>query len=279
MIREIVLIDEQKCDGCGLCVPACAEGAIQIINGKARLVSDQLCDGLGACLGHCPQNAIQVIKREAAAFDAEAVAAHTAPTAHAAHPTQPQQGAGCPGNGGAPASTGHQGAGASSFRGCPSSRFLRMGGAPAGRIHTRTGDEPGAVSALAQWPVQLHLLPVDAPALRGAELLVCADCVPYGMADFHRTLLAGRVVAVGCPKLDDLGAYVEKLTEMIGRNALAGITVARMEVPCCGGILQAVVEARRRSGRPVCVSDVVVSTRGSIIARRDVPVTAGREQP
>ncbi|MBN1514239.1 MAG: 4Fe-4S binding protein [Phycisphaerae bacterium] len=245
MIREIVHIDEDLCDGCGLCVPSCAEGAIRVINGKARLVSDRMCDGMGACLGHCPKGAIRIERREADAFDESAVAA---PAGHA--------------TAAAPAPAG----------GCPSARFVRLGAvAETGCDGTPVG-ESDAPSMLRQWPVQLRLLPASAPVLRGAHLLLAADCAAFAMGGFHGRLLKGRVLAIACPKLDDLTGYVEKLTEMLRLNRPASVTVARMEVPCCGGLLMMALEARRRSGVDVPVHDLVISTRGDVLGSREVPM-------
>jgi ferredoxin len=251
MIREMVFIDEEKCDGCGQCVPACQEGAIQIINGKARLVADNLCDGLGACLGHCPRDAIRIERRDADAYDEAAVARHLgARTQSEPDPVTPPAPPPAPMHGG-----------------CPSAKFIQLGEpapSPAGSAST----QPAAPTALRQWPVQLRLLPPQAPMLRGADLLLSADCVPYAMPDFHARLLDGRAVAVACPKLDDPTGYVEKLADMIRLNDFRRITVARMEVPCCAGILMMVLEACKRSGVSVPVHDVVVSTRGEVLAER-----------
>ena len=219
MIRTVATIDEDLCNGCGECVPACEEGAIQIIHGKARLLSDNLCDGLGACLGHCPQGAIQVESRDAAPFDEEAVRRHLA--------------------------------------------------------GSETTESPA--SELTHWPVQLKLLPATAPVLRGASLLVAADCVPVAYAGFHAELLRDKAVVIGCPKLDDLSGYVEKLAEMIRFNDLSGLTVAHMEVPCCTGILRAVLEARQLAGSDLPVDDLTISIQGQLIERRRIP--AGAAQP
>ncbi len=255
MIREIVRIDEELCDGCGLCVPACEEGAICVVNGKARVVSDRLCDGMGACLGHCPQGAISIERREAVPFDEAAVAAGG--TGRGDRQPLPQVPLG-------PARSGHGGPAG----GCPGARmaqFARPANAPV---------EAGAASArrseLGHWPVQLRLLPPDAPVLRGARLLVAADCVPVAYADFQGRLLRGRAVAIGCPKFDDLEAYVEKLAAMIRLNDLQEILVARMEVPCCVGLVTALLEAQRRAGVDVRITEVVIGTRGDLIAEREL---------
>lgn len=253
MIREIVTIDENLCDGCGECIPACHEGALQIVNGKAKLVSDRLCDGLGACLGHCPRGAIRIERRDADGFDEALVAArpHT-PVAVAA----PQTAESHP-----PAHAGHGG--------CPGSRFFNF--EPKTR---RPADEaaaqPAAASELTHWPVQLRLLSPQAPVLNGARLLVAADCVPVAFAGFHEKLLRGRAVVIGCPKFDDLELYVQRLAEMIRRNTLAEIVVARMEVPCCTGIVAAVLEARRVAGVDVPVREVVITAQGDIRCEREL---------
>ncbi|MFQ5805175.1 MAG: ATP-binding protein [Phycisphaerae bacterium] len=267
MLREIVTIDEDLCDGCGLCIPACQEGALQLVNGKARLVADRLCDGLGACLGHCPRGAIRIERRPADVFDEETVAAHLrdtgpkpAATAGPAHP---------PARAMAFASSASK-----RNNGCPGARFAQFAGKKDGVSGAAPLAEqcapPGQPSALTHWPVQLRLLPATAPVLRNARLLVAADCVPVAYADFHAEMLRGHAVVIACPKLDDTRGYVEKLEAMIRGNDLTDITVAHMEVPCCTGILHAVLEARRRAGSAVPVNDVVISTRGQVIARRRI---------
>ena len=268
MIREIITIDEELCDGCGECVPSCAEGAIRIIDGKAKLVSDTLCDGLGACLGHCPQGAIKLERRDATAFDEAAARRHMAGLeASAGEPHRDNVRSVTTSGGEKPAGPVHAG--------CPSSRFARLERAPR---RSDTGAESGGDaggtgqdSELTHWPVQLRLLPPTAPVLQGARLLVAADCVPVAYAGFHSELLRDHVVAVACPKLDDPTGYVEKLTEMIRHNDPAKITVARMEVPCCGGILQMVLQARQLAESDVPVNEVLISIRGEVLARREVP--------
>jgi NAD-dependent dihydropyrimidine dehydrogenase PreA subunit len=264
MIREIVHIDEELCDGCGLCIPSCHEGALRLVNGKARLVSDKFCDGLGACLGHCPRGAIRVERRDVAEFDQAAVAAHLA---------APAGGAGADAHSTArekthPTAQTHA---APHAGGCPGSRMQQFD-----RPVAATGPAAPATTApqseLTHWPVQLRLLPPTAPVLRGARLLIAADCVPVAYAEFQQQLLHGRAVLIGCPKFDDLPAYTEKLTEIIRLNALREIVVARMEVPCCAGILRAVVEAVQRAASDVPVKDVVISIQGKLLATRNVNV-------
>jgi Fe-S-cluster-containing hydrogenase component 2 len=266
MMRDIVTIDEELCDGCGLCVPACHEGALEIIDGKVRLVADRLCDGMGDCLGHCPRGAIKIERHEVAAYDEAAVAAHlqaknTSPAASAA--------AGCPST-----RLVAWGAGKSErSAGCPGTRLAQFdGNTGVFGTATATGRDtrPGQPSALTHWPVQLRLLPPTAPVLRGARLLVAADCVPVAYADFHAHMLRDHAVVIACPKLDDTRDYIEKLEVMIRESGLAEITVAHMEVPCCAGILHAVLEARRRAGSDIPINDVVVSTRGQIITQNRI---------
>lgn len=248
MIRKIVHIDEEKCDGCGLCIPSCAEGAIQIIDGKARLVGDKYCDGLGACLGNCPQDAIHIIEREADEFDEESVKAHLENINKGKTPVSGQQ------------STPQH-----SHGGCPGSRMRTIQSNTSSKPATASSSEDVTVHIrpqLQQWPVQLHLVPVQAPYFENADLLVAADCVPFAYADFHLDLLKGKKVLVGCPKLDDLDAYIEKLTEIFRRNTLRSITVAFMEVPCCSGMVYAVKEALSASGKSIPLNLVKISLEG-----------------
>jgi NAD-dependent dihydropyrimidine dehydrogenase PreA subunit len=241
MIREIVRIDEEKCNGCGQCVNACAEGALKMINGKAVLVSETYCDGLGACLGKCPQDAITIEKREANEFSEEAVQAH----AHAG------AAAGCP----SASPSSHAG-------GCPGSAVRTMRHpAPVG-----SASSAEAVSALSHWPVQLRLVPPGAPFLKGADVLVCADCVPFAFAGFHEKYLRGRAVLVGCPKLDDLAYYADKLKHIIAAARPASLTVARMEVPCCAAIASAVIAARDAAAPELPVRVDMIGTDGELLA-------------
>lgn len=236
-VRNIVKIDEAKCNGCGLCATACAEGAIKIINGKAKLVSDTYCDGLGACLGHCPQDAITIEPREAAAFDEEAVKAYLGHGAK--EPAKAEPLFVCPGL------AAHQ---------------LRP------EQSLAQEESPQAVpSQLTHWPVQLKLVSPTAPYFADADLLLVADCVPFAVGDFHSRFLKGRSVAVGCPKLDDAGAYVEKLAQILRSNNLRSLTVVHMEVPCCSGLTRVARGAVALSGKPMSFDDVTVSIRGEVI--------------
>lgn len=231
-LRKIVHIDEDKCNGCGLCVPACHEGAIQIIDGKARLVAENLCDGLGDCLGECPQGAITIVEREAEEYDEEAVKQHIA-----------RQSAGCPGSR------------SMTLRSANESSTAEAGSAD---IELRIKPQ------LSQWPVQLALVPEKAPYFNGRELLVTADCVPFAYANYHLDWLKGRSVVVGCPKLDNLQLYLQKLTRIIQNNDITGITVLRMEVPCCYGLAAAVEQAAVNSSKEIPVRNVIISIDGRV---------------
>lgn len=232
-VRKIVQIDEEKCDGCGLCVPACHEGAIQIIDGKAKLVEDRLCDGLGDCLGECPQDAITIIEREAEEFDEEAVEEHLERLSATEE---------------APRSAG----------GCPGAAMLNL-------MAEDTAEEPAGgeqPSQLGNWPVQLTLVPPHAPWLENADLLISADCVPYALGSFHRDLLAGKRVITACPKLDDVEPYLTKLTEIFRTHDLRRVTVARMEVPCCSGLVALVRRALEDAGSDVPFEEHIVNIGG-----------------
>ena len=227
MLRKIIHIDESKCDGCGLCAQACHEGAIGMVNGKAKLLREDYCDGLGDCLPACPQGAITFVEREAAAYDEAAV---RAAKAQAAAP----QPCGCPGS---------------------RARALR----PVQAV-------PATVmpSQLRQWPVQLQLVPVQAAYLQGVDLLVAADCAAYAHGNFHQEFIRGRVTLIGCPKLDE-GDYSEKLTAILAQNDIRSVTVVRMAVPCCGGIQRAAERAVSASGKPLSLHTVIVGTDGTLL--------------
>lgn len=241
-VRKIVKINEEKCNGCGQCIPNCAEGALQIIDGKARLVSDKYCDGLGACLGSCPMDAIEIIEREAEEFDEEAVKKYLEEKDRENKSEARQSG------------------------GCPGSRVVSIKErANKENVSTTSEDVPVSIKPqLSQWPVQLSLVPVNAPYFDGSHLLITADCVPFAYADYHLGLLRGKSVVVGCPKLDDVKFYIEKLTEIIKQNDIKKVTVAVMEVPCCKGMVRAAAEAVKASGKNVPLELVEISIDGRI---------------
>ena len=234
MIRKIIHIDQEKCNGCGACAAACHEGAIGMVDGKARLLRDDYCDGLGDCLPACPTGAITFVEREAAPYDEAAVLASKAGKAPENHDTLP---CGCPGS---------------------QARALRRGTSPAA-----TPSAPQE-SELMQWPVQIKLVPTRAPYFDGARLLVAADCTAYAYARFHQDFIRGHITLVGCPKLDSVD-YSEKLTEIIAHHDIKSVTVVRMEVPCCGGIEAAVRNALQASGKCIPWQVVTISTQGSIL--------------
>lgn len=227
MKRDIVLIDRELCNGCGKCVSACHEGAIRMVNGKAELVGEIYCDGLGACVGDCPTGAITVESREAAAFDEAAVAERQRHQKQAAA---------------APAG------------GCPGTRAFAFAGQPVCDCASKAPPAGAAgTGQLTQWPVQLRLVPVNAPWWDQADILLTADCVAVAVPDFQQNLVRGRKVAVMCPKLDDPSGYVEKLAAILAENDVRSLTVARMHVPCCGGIVRIAQEAVRLSGKAIPV--------------------------
>ena len=247
MKRSIVSIDEEKCNGCGLCIPNCAEGAIKLINGKAKLVDDKFCDGLGACLGHCPQDAITIIERDAPEFNEEAVKTHL--NEPSKKPEIVHQGI--------PRGTLH-GTPHEMPHGCPGSMAMDF----------RSAKKAGAGAAarqspeLKQWPVQMTLVSPEASYFRDAELLVAADCVPFAYPNFHSDFLAGKSLVIGCPKLDDAESYVDKLSEMLKKNNIKGITLVNMEVPCCFGLQRIVEEAVAKSGKVLPIRQTVITIRG-----------------
>lgn len=243
MIRKIVQIDQERCNGCGLCVPSCAEGAIKMVNGKAVLSADNLCDGLGACLGECPQDAIRIIERDADEFDENEVKKHLEEIG-----TAPADGHG---------HHGHQDHGG--HGGCPGSRAMSFA-KPAAVVQESASRQ----SMLGQWPVQLHLVSTTAPYFQDADLLITADCVPFAYADYHKDFLAGKAVVIGCPKLDDNQFYTQKLTELFRNSSLKSITVLKMEVPCCGGIAVAARQALAASGKEIPYEEVTVGIQGGL---------------
>ena len=235
MVRKIIHIDEEKCNGCGACAAACHEGAIALVDGKARLLRDDYCDGMGDCLPECPTGAITFEEREAAAYDEKAVTEHMLRREQPApRPTQPG--------------------------GCPGTRLREL----------RPAEEPPPAEAgqtpsqLRNWPVQIKLAPVAAPYFDGAKLLIAADCTAYAYAALHREFMRGRVTLIGCPKLDGVD-YAEKLTEILRRNDVKSVTVVRMEVPCCGGLENAAIRALKDSGKFIPWQVITVSVDGKLL--------------
>ncbi|MBI5010722.1 MAG: 4Fe-4S binding protein [Bacteroidia bacterium] len=303
MIRDILKIDEELCNGCGLCVPNCHEGALQVIDGKVRLVSELMCDGLGACIGHCPEGAITIEKREAEPYSETRVMEQMVNNgkntiiAHLKHLKDHgetgflQEGVGwlkahraelkfnldevigeVHNHGHKPAAAftapaavaaQHHHAHNHGGGGCPGSRTLVIDKPENNGNVIITGDQP---SELRQWPVQMHLVNPNAPYFRGADLLLAADCVAFSLGNFHSSWLKGKSLAIACPKLDHgMEVYVEKLTAMVETAKLNTITVMIMEVPCCGGLLQMVRAALAKSSRKVPVKKIVVGINGNIL--------------
>jgi ferredoxin len=236
MIRKIIHIDQEACNGCGACAKACHEGAIGMVNGKAQLLRDDYCDGLGDCLPACPTGAITFVEREAAAYDEEAVQAHKAQQA-APLPC------GCPGT---------------------QSKTLRREVSPADSAPCSCHQTTPAQSQLMQWPVQIKLVPVNAPYFQNAHLLIAADCTAFAYGNIHEDFMKGKITLIGCPKLDSVD-YSEKLTEILKHNEIRSVTILRMEVPCCGGIQQAAVKAMQNSGKFIPWQVVTISTDGRIL--------------
>ncbi|MFZ1932519.1 MAG: 4Fe-4S binding protein [Thermoguttaceae bacterium] len=251
--RQIVEIDEAKCDGCGRCVPACAEGAIRIVDGKAKLVADVYCDGLGACLGECPQGAITIVEREAQPFAETLVgASHHAEQMGNRVPVHRRSSAEC---GPLPGTSG-----------CPGTamRDMRLNVLPAAKRPLLPPADQSDSPALAHWPIQLRLVPTDAPFLYQADLFLVADCVPFACAGFHGQVLRGRPIVIGCPKLDDAQGYVAKLAEMLVQSDIRSLTVVHMEVPCCTNLVRITGEAMRLAGSEIPLDEIVISTSGGI---------------
>lgn len=237
VLRRVVRIDEEKCDGCGLCVPACAEGAIRIVDGKARLISESFCDGLGACIGECPNGAISIEEREAEEFDEQAVEEHLKSVQDKTVP----------------------------IPGCPHSQqaleFIRP---------TEDGSVPFKTS-LGHWPVKIDLIPPDAPFLKGGNLLVTADCVPVAYSRFHGDFIGNGVVMLGCPKFGDVERVIQKFIQIFKRNPIKRIQVIRMEVPCCGALPVLLKKAMSQAKVNIPMEEVVIGIKGEIISRAEIP--------
>ncbi len=244
--RKIIEIDDERCDGCGNCVVACAEGALAIIDGKAKVISDNLCDGLGACIGDCPQDALKIIEREAEDFDEAAVEKHLETLKAAADQEAP----------------------ATMPCGCPSTQIQSF----APTAGCQGANVPKALetssSALTHWPVKIRLIPPTAPFLKGADLLVVADCVPVAFSNLHCDYLDGKTVMVGCPKFDDAQEYVDKFAQIFKTAGINSVTTMVMEVPCCSGLPMIVEKGMAAAGVDVPSRQVTISTRGEVLEER-----------
>ena len=250
--RKTIKIDEEKCDGCGLCIPSCPEGALQIVDGKAKLVKESFCDGLGACLGECPRGALAIEEKEVEEYDEEGVIAHIKEKSpellekHLKHLKEhahelPEY---------------HSHAGISS---CPSARMLHW------EKEEETVEQRANISSeLRQWPIQLHLVPPHAPYFQNADLVLVADCVPFAYANFHSDFLKGKTIAIGCPKLDDVDAYVSKVTQILESSDIKSVKVVHMEVPCCYGLVHIAREALSKSGKDIPFETVMIGIKGEV---------------
>lgn len=254
--RKIIEIDEALCNGCGQCVPSCAEGALAIVDGKARVVRDSFCDGLGACLGECPTGALRLVEREAEAFDEEAALANLASQGRGPAPA-----GGCPGA--VMAQHGPQAGG------CPGRAAMTL--VPGGRAQAPGADD-APPSLLGHWPVQVRLVQPDAPFLRGAELVIAADCAAVAHPDFHRRFVGGNVVLMGCPKFDADADYPGRFAALFARSGVRSVTVVRMEVPCCAGLPAMVRQGLAASGRTdLPLREIVVGRNGTILPEAPAP--------
>ncbi|MBI9085721.1 MAG: 4Fe-4S binding protein [Desulfobacterales bacterium] len=250
IMRKIIEIDEERCDGCGLCVPACAEGSLKIVDGKVRVIAENLCDGLGACLGECPNDALHIVEREAEDFDEVAVEEHLA-----------QRDGQEKGHGPTPVAGPRPGpAGV-----CPSAGVQMFVPKTACDAANRPAPVSGADSALSHWPVQIRLVPPQAPFLKGADLLVLADCAAVAYAGIQKNFIQGRVVMMGCPKFDDAQSYIDKFTEIFKVAGIRSITTVYMEVPCCAGLPFIVQKALEGSGASIPAENMVITTRGQLL--------------
>ncbi|MCG8338735.1 MAG: 4Fe-4S binding protein [Proteobacteria bacterium] len=243
--RKIIEIDEELCDGCGDCVTACEEGAIQVIDGKAKVINDVFCDGLGACIGDCHVDALKIVEREAEPFDEAAVKEHLTQIAHAN--LAPPMKAGC---------------------GCPSAAIQQFTDPVACEDANKPVSRPESPSALAQWPIQIALIPPTAPFLNNADILVAADCVPAACPDFHEGFLRNKILMLGCPKFDDGQAYVDKFAAIFRTANVNSVTIAIMEVPCCSGLPLMVKKGLELSGKNIPLEEVIISIReGKVLER------------
>jgi len=242
--RKIIEINEELCDGCGNCVVGCAEGALQIVDGKAKVIAEKFCDGLGACIGDCPTGALKIIEREADEFDEAAVEAHLSSLSKQA----PEMSSGCPS--------------------AKVEMLTPMSSCQQANVPATFSESQD--SALSHWPVQIRLVPPDAPFLKGASLLVVADCVPVAFPSLHRDFLQGKAVMMGCPKFDDADMYIEKFAQIFAVAGIRDITVLIMEVPCCSGLPMMVQKGLAKAGKTVPMEQAVIGTRGQILKRQTI---------
>ena len=248
VLRKIIEIDDELCNGCGQCVPSCAEGALEIVDGKARMIAEKYCDGLGACLGDCPEGALRVIEREADDFDEEAVEELLRKQGASEKQAPAPPAAGAPSGG------------------CPSANLQMFGGQTPCQAANKPAGLAGVGSFLNHWPVQIRLVPPTAPFLKNADLLVAADCTSVAYPDFQKDFLQGRVVMMGCPKFDDQQAYVQKFKEVFETADLNSITMLIMEVPCCSNMRGIIAEAMKQSGKDIKIEEAVVGVRGGLVS-------------
>ena len=281
VMRKIVKIDEDICNGCGNCIPNCPEGALQIIDDKARVISDLFCDGLGACIGECPEEAISIEEREAEKYDERKVMANVVKQgsnvikAHLEHlrdhgqteyfdqAVQYLDEKEIENHLGSEGSSEDSAEDLKSFASCPGEKMMDRRGE---EEQVDEGEFTRQKSQLRQWPVQINLVPTNAPYFENADLLIAADCVPFAYADFHRDLLKDKILMIGCPKLDDAEFYRDKIAEIIKNNNINSITVAHMEVPCCFGLVKIIDEALKVSGKDVPVKDINIGVKGEVLA-------------
>ena len=237
VMRKIIEIDDELCDGCGECVPACAEGAIEVVDGKARVVAEKYCDGLGACMGDCPNDALRIVEREAEDFDEEAVEVYLKEKEKKPEKTLP-------------------------VAGCPSSQI---------KTFVPSGVKGGGASNLSHWPVQINLIQPQAPFLKGADLLVAADCTAFAYANFHQDYLKGKAVMIGCPKFDDAEAYIQKFTDIFKTADIKSVTALIMEVPCCSALPVIIQRAMAAAKKEIPMEIKVISTRGEVLKNNEKP--------
>jgi Pyruvate/2-oxoacid:ferredoxin oxidoreductase delta subunit len=246
--RKIIEIDEEKCDGCGQCVPSCAEGALEIIDGKAKVIADRYCDGLGACLGECPNDALRIVERKAEEFDEEAVEA-LLEERKADDSSRPAFGGGCPS--------------------ATVQTFVPREKLEAARGPAADADQ-GAAPGLTHWPIQIRLVPPTAPFLKNADLLVVADCVPPAYPNFHSDFMAGKVVMMGCPKFDDAQSYIDKFTEVFKTAGIRSVTSVYMDVPCCSGLPMIVKKAMADAGVDIPFQEAIIGRKGERLENRRI---------